>query len=153
MLEHREVSSRPQALLLLKLMHEDELFTHLGGAGDPHIFEDTEAAIYALADDSTAIDDARLASMAGVGEEASEDGADEDARPRPGMVASVRAGYGELVRAIIRPPRTGYTAYDLGPDERRLHSQHLTGPPPPPLSRAIRLNLLVPARLRGAADY
>ena len=36
--------------------------------------------------------------------------------PRPGYVAMAKEGYGELVNAIIRPPRCEYAIRDLGPN-------------------------------------
>lgn len=34
--------------------------------------------------------------------------------PAPGLMAQVSQGYNELVKAIIRPPRSRYTLDDLG---------------------------------------
>ena len=53
-------------------------------------------------------------------------GGAEDEPPKPSRAKMAREGYGELVNAIIRPPRMRYDPLELGPEQLRLGALRAT---------------------------
>ena len=61
------------------------------------------------------------------------------APPKMGFMSMVTQGYGELVNAIIRPPRAEYEVADLGARTHAFaHSVRTHDPDAPPAARQVR---------------